>query len=100
MSFLSFSKLQGTGHAVVTNGALCPIPGRCKKCGAFRVGRCAMTFGLSQCKYGYSVYFDERARCMFFGARVEGFHDPSRVTCVKVPVYLNGSAPKLVETRF
>lgn len=68
---------------------MCPIPGRCRKCGAFRVGECAVSPGMSQCRFGYSVYYDERARNMFFGARVDGFHDPSKVTCAKVPVYLN-----------
>ena len=89
MAFLSYSKILGADDVAITDGMLCPIPGRCRKCGAFRVGGCAVAPGMSQCRFGYSVYYDERARYMFFGARVEGFHDPSKVTCTKVPIYLN-----------
>ena len=43
---------------------------------------------MCQCRLGYTVYCDERLKILFFGARVEGFHDSARVTSSKVPVYL------------
>ena len=88
MTFLSFAIIHPPNDVKVMDGVLTPIPGRCKKCGAFRTGVCVSTPGMSQCRYGYSVYYDEHSHHMYFGARVEGYHDTTKVTCSKVPVYL------------
>lgn len=88
LALISSCSLDSSGSYVATSGVLNPIPKKCQRCGGFRNGICAESPGLGCCRKGFAVWCSEDKKKFFFGARVQGICDESRITPMTNPISL------------